>query len=182
MLFTYFYLGFVAVLFPKAKIIHSIRNPLDTSLSSYFTNFMSKGSDMEWTSSLENIGFSYAKYIEIMKHWKKVLPIPILDVHYEDMVENFEDNARKIIDFCDLGWQSECLEFYKAKRSVQTASVSQVRQPVYKSSVSRWLPYAKHLSPLVEELGEMVKDDYDQLKKSGCNFKIKKQGLLKWFS
>lgn len=181
MLFNFMYLGLVAILFPKAKIIHSKRSPLDTSLSCFSIYFVSNGSDNEWSSSLDNIGFSYRLYDDLMNHWKDVLPLPILDVQYEGMVENLEDNARKIIDFCGLEWEPQCLEFYKSKRSVQTASVNQVRQPIYKGSVSRWPPYAKHLGPLVEQLGDLVTEDYEQLKELGCEFKIKKQGLFKRF-
>ena len=179
MLSNYFYLGFIAVLFPKAKIIHSMRHPLDSSISSFFTNFVSNGNDNEWRSSLKNIGFYYKQYNDLMIHWKKVLPIKILDVNYEDMVVNLEPKAREIIGFCGLEWESQCLDFYKSKRSVQTASVSQVRQPIYQSSLSRWPPYAKYLGPLVEELGDIVEGDYEQLRKSGCEFKVKKPSLIK---
>lgn len=181
MLTEYYYLGLIAILFPNAKIIHSMRHPLDSSLSSYFTNFVSSGTEKEWDSTLENIGFTYKKHHEVMMHWKNVLPLPILDIQYEDMVDDLETNARKIIEFCDLEWEEGCLEFYKLKRSVQTASVSQVRKPIYKSSVSRWPPYAKYLGPLVEELGDIVQDDYEQLKELGCEFKVKKPSLFKRF-
>ena len=181
MLFNFYYLGLIAIMYPNAKIIHSMRNPLDTCLSIYFTNFVSNGTEDEWGSSLENIGFYYRQYHAVMKHWCEVLPIDILDIQYEDTVENFEEQARKIIDFCDLPWEPQCLEFYKSKRSVHTASVSQVRQPIYKSSVSRWPPYAKYLGPLVEQLGDIVKDDYEQLRELGCDFKVKKGLLSKLF-
>jgi len=182
MLFHFLHLGLIALLFPNAKIIHSVRNPLDTCLSCFFTDFESNGTEKEWTSSLDNIGFFYRKYFEIMSYWKETLSIPILDIYYEDMVDDLEHNARKILDFCDLDWEQQCLEFYKSKRSVQTASVSQVRQPIYKSSVSRWPSYAKHLGPLVEQLGDIVKDDYEQLRELGCEFKVKKGLLGKLFS
>lgn len=181
MLYNYMYLGLIAILFPKAKIIHSMRNPLDSSLSCFNIHFISNGVDNEWSSSFDNIGFCYRMYREIMEHWKKVLPIPVLDVRYESMVENLEDNARHIIKFCGLEWEPQCLEFYKSKRSVQTASVTQVRKPIYKSSVARWEPYAKYLIPLVEQLGDIVKDDYKRLRELGCEFKVKEKGLFKRF-
>jgi len=181
MLYNHIYLGVIAILFPKAKIIHSRRNPLDSCLSCFNVYFTSNGSDNEWSSSFDNIGFSYRLYTDLMKYWEEVLPLPILDVQYEDMVENFEDNTRKIIEFCDLEWEPQCLEFHKSKRSVQTASVSQVRQPIYSSSVSRWPQYAKYLGPLVEQLGDLVNDDFEKLRELGCEFNIKKQGLLKRF-
>ena len=181
MLYNFVYLGLIAIVLPKAKIIHSMRNPLDTCLSNYFISFEPGETEDEMNSSLENLGHYYTIYYELMEHWKKVLPIKILDVHYEDMVSDFEQQARNIVNYCSLEWQESCLEFYKAKRSVQTASLTQVRQPIYSSSVSRWPPYAKHLGPLVEQLGDLVKDDYAQLRELGCEFKVKKQGLLKRF-
>ena len=181
MLFTHFYLGFVAMLFPNAKIINCNRNPLDNCLSIFFTDLEINSAADEWSSSLKTIGFRYKQYNKLMQYWKKTLNLQILDVQYENMVENLEENARQIIKHCGLEWEPQCLEFYKSKRSVQTASVSQVRRPIYKTSVSRWVPYAKHLTPLVEELGDLVEGDYEQLRELGCNFKVKNKGMFKRF-
>jgi hypothetical protein len=83
-----------------------------------------------------------------MEHWKKVLPVPVLDVDYEQTVEDLEGTARKMIEFCGLEWDPACLAFHESKRTVRTASLSQVRQPVYKKSVQRWKNYEKPLEQL----------------------------------
>lgn len=163
-LFNYENLGLIAMLFPNAKIIHTKRHPLDTGLSCYLTGF---STGLSWTSNLEYIGKYYRDYIELMDYWHKTLPIPILDVQYEDIVADLEINVRHILEFCGLKWEDSCLEFYKSKRSVNTASILQVRQPVYKSSVQRWIPYAKYLQPLIFALGDLLKSDYDKIDSLG---------------
>jgi len=91
-----------------------------------------------------------------MEHWRKVLPAgAFLDVRYEDVVDDLETNARRIIDFCGLEWTDACVNFHTNKRTVRTSSYAQVRQPIYKSSVERWRPYEKELAPLLDALGEL---------------------------
>ena len=162
-LFNYQILGLIAVLFPNARIIHSMRHPLDTCLSCYMTGF----TFTPWTHNLEYIGKYYRDYVDIMAHWRKVLPTPILDIHYEDLVMDTEKNAQSIIEFCGLEWEDKCLDFYKTKRGINTASIWQVRQPIYKSAVQRWVPYAKHLQPLILALGDLLEDDYAQIESLG---------------
>jgi tetratricopeptide (TPR) repeat protein len=164
-LFNFMALGFIATLFPEARIIHTKRHPLDSSFSCYMTNFVF--SETAWTHNLEYIGKYYQDYVDIMNHWHKNLPIPILDVQYENMIANPEDNARRIIEFCNLEWEDECLEFYKTKRGINTASIWQVRQPIYKTAMQRWVPYAKHLQPLILALGDVLEDDYEQIESLG---------------
>ena len=89
-----------------------------------------------------------------MDHWGEVLPSPILDVAYEDMVTDHETMCRTIIDFCGLEWDDACLQFHKTERTVKTASTWQVRQPLYNSSVGRWRNYEKHMEPLANALGD----------------------------
>jgi len=164
-LFNHYRLGFIATLFPNAKIINTIRHPLDTSFSCYLTGF--NFTESTWTHSLEYIGKYYRDYMSIMEHWRSVLPTPILDVHYEDVVLDTETNARRILEFCGLEWEESCLEFYKSKRSVTTASHWQVRQPIYKSAMQRWIPYAKYLQPLILSLGDLVENDYELIESLG---------------
>ena len=107
-----------------------------------------------------------------MEYWKQRFPTKILDIRYEDMVQDVENNSRRIIDFIELDWEDACLEFYKSDRVVQTASLWQVRNPIYKSSVGRWQHYAKHLGPLVESLGDILTDeDYQALREEGLEAK-----------
>lgn len=163
-LFNHEFAGYIALLFPNAKIIHAKRHPLDTALSCYMTSF---SAGLDWTNDLQYIGKYYRAYVELMDYWHKTLPIPILDMQYEDVVENPENQVRHLLQFCDLEWEEQCLDFYKSKRSVNTASIWQVRQPVYKSSVQRWVPYAKHLQPLILELGDLLEADYDKIESLG---------------
>jgi len=145
------YLGFVAHLFPGAKLIDCRRDPVDNCLSCYMQNFSRRH---EYSNNLKDLVFVYKEYERIMDYWNKHLPIPIFRAQYEEMVEDHENSVRKLLDFCELEWDDNVLEFYKTKRNVQTASVVQVRQPLYKSAINRWKRYEKHLTPLIEGLGE----------------------------
>lgn len=164
-LFNYRNLGLIAKLFPKARIIHARRHPLDTSFSCYITGFSI--TEDTWTHNMEHIGAYYRGYKDLMEHWHKVLPIPILDIDYENMVQDTESNTKRILEFCNLEWEDECLEFYNTKRAVNTASIWQVRQPVYKSSMQRWVPYAKHLQPMILALGDVLEADYEKFESLG---------------
>ena len=136
------YIGLISLLFPQARIIHCTRNPLDTILSIYFQNF---SYSHKYASNLKNIAHTYNAYRRLMKHWDQVVDIPILTVSYEDMVEQQEATTRSLLDFCELEWNDDVLQFHKTKRDVGTASYDQVRQPMYKTSKARWKNYEKHL-------------------------------------
>ncbi len=144
------YLWLIALLFPRAKIIHCQRNPIDTCLSCFFKSFTE---GYGFKNDLRTLGLYYRLYQRLMEHWHSVLPVPILDVQYEDMVNNQGQVSRRIVEFCGLGWDESCLEFYKNKRPVQTASFLQVRRGIYKTSVGRWKKYEKYLTPLLNILG-----------------------------
>lgn len=151
---NFFAVGLIHLMLPNAKIIHVNRNPVDTCLSCFTRLFNRK---QEQTYDLAELGHYYVDYIRLMAHWRKVLPAgAFLDVQYEDIVANQEAQARRMLDFCGLEWNEACLDFHKHKRSIRTASVTQVRQPIYSSSVERWRPYEKHLGPLLEALGDLV--------------------------
>ncbi len=175
-------LGFILTLFPNARIIHSMRHPLDTALSCYFQHFRASVY-MEWTNDLSMLGQYYRGYAELMAFWKKRFPGQILDVRYEDMTQDLENNARRIVEFVGLEWEEACLDFHKSKRVVQTASLWQVRQPIYKTSVARWRPYAKHLGPLVEALGDILtEEDYQALQEEGLDIKRPSNWLGRLFA
>ncbi|MEG3638332.1 tetratricopeptide repeat-containing sulfotransferase family protein [Magnetococcus sp. PR-3] len=152
LLFNYLYLGVIAELFPGARVVHTVRNPLDTCLSIYFQNF-TRG--QRWMQSLEEIGHYYVAYHNLMNHWRNVLPIKIYDVIYEDVVENPHLEVERLLDYLALPWHEGCLSFHTNKRAVQTASAQQVRQPIYKSSKQRWRNYEAQLSRLKEILGAL---------------------------
>lgn len=142
-------LGLIEKLFPHARIIHTTRHPLDTCLSCYFQNF---GNTHSYSSNLRALGEVYQIYQKLMVHWRKTLSIRILDVNYETLVRNPETTVRTLLEFCELPWDPRCLEFYKSKRYVNTASYDQVRQPIYHNSIERWKHYETHLSELIETL------------------------------
>ncbi len=145
-------LGFIRLILPRAKIIHVKRDPIDTCLSCFSLNFAE--TNLAFTYDLGELGRHYRRYLDLMDHWRLVMPeSSMLEVQYEDLIENFEAGARRIVDYCGLPWDDRCLEFHQTERTVRTASVSQVRQPIYRSSVQRWRRYEKHLGPLLEALG-----------------------------
>jgi tetratricopeptide (TPR) repeat protein len=149
MLTNYQRLGLIATLFPRARIIYCRRNPLDMGLSCYSRDLASMPI---WASDLWAIGHVYRECERLMAHWHQVLPIPILELAYEDVVSDLEGSARRLIDHCGLDWETICLEFYRADRRVKTASLEQVRRPIYDSSVDRWRRFERHLAPLREAL------------------------------
>ena len=143
-------LGLISLLFPKGRVIHCQRDPVDTCLSIYFQNF-SEGHGFAY--DLREIGKAYNLYLQMMEHWGKVLDYPILNINYEELVNNQESVTRRLLDFCDIAWDDKCLQFQDSERMVYTASSDQVRRPIYKSSLSRWKNYQAFLGPLIEELG-----------------------------
>lgn len=158
MLFNYLHLGLIALMFPNAKVIHCRRNPLDICTSCYFVKF-SNVQKLPFTADLEALGIYYREYDRLMAHWREVLPIPMLEVTYEELIEDQEAESRRIVEFLGLDWEEECLNFYKQEKSVRTASWVQVRQPIYKTSAGRWKLYEKQLAPLREALGDLVPDN-----------------------
>ncbi|MCH7539692.1 MAG: tetratricopeptide repeat protein [Proteobacteria bacterium] len=148
---NYLRLGIIALLFPKASIIHCRRDPLDTCLSCYFQHF--RRGIQQFSYDLGNLARVYRQYERLMDHWRRASPVPILEVAYEELVSNQEKVSRQIIEFCGLEWDDKCLAFYEHERTVRTASLWQVRQPIYASSVGRWRHYEKYLGPLKEALG-----------------------------
>jgi hypothetical protein len=148
MLENFLHLGLIATLFPRARIIHCRRDPLDTCVSCYLQFF--HGLDFTW--DLADLGSYYRDYQRLMAHWQTVLPMPILDINYEDLVADVEDQSRRLLTFCGLDWNDRCLRFYENPRAVRTVSKLQVRRPIYTSSVGRWRHYAAHLGPLQEAL------------------------------
>ena len=147
LLTNYFFVGMLNLLFPKAKVIHTLRDPVDTCLSGFTKLFKD---DMPHSYELGELGRYYGKYRELMKHWETVLPDGfMITVQYEDVVSDTEKEARRLIEFLGLPWSDKCVDFHKSDRPVKTASVAQVRKPIYKTSVKRWKKYGDGLQPLV---------------------------------
>lgn len=145
---NFFYIGMIHLMLPEAKIIHAMRDPMDSCFSNYARLF---NDTMEFAYDLGTLGRYYARYITLMRHWHTVLPQgSILDLRYEDMVADTEGQARRVLDHVGLPWDDNCLAFHRNKRHVKTASVAQVRKPIYKTSVARWQRFEKHLQPLLD--------------------------------
>jgi tetratricopeptide (TPR) repeat protein len=144
-------LGFIAMLFPGARVIHARRNAVDTCWSCY-QNRLNDGH--RYSRDLRTLGLYYREYLRLMEHWKKVLPLRIYESNYEELTADPEVKARELIDFIGLEWDPACLKFHEARSTVRTISLHQVRQPVNTKSVERWRRYEKHLGPLLEALGD----------------------------
>ena len=150
LLTNYFYIGLLHLIFPNAKFINTRRDPIDSSLSAFTKLFKD---DMPHSYDMGELGRYYRKYDALMKHWEAVLPPGVLKVvEYENVVADTEKEARGIIEFLGLEWDDKMLEFYKSSRPVKTASVAQVRQPIYKTAVKRWKKYGKGLQPLIDAI------------------------------
>jgi tetratricopeptide (TPR) repeat protein len=143
--------GLMTRMFPKARIIHCRRDPMDNCLSCFAQYFRADG--LGWSTDLVDMSHQYCLYRRLMAHWRDVLPAGrMLEINYEDTVADLEGQARKLVEFCGLDWEDDCLEFHKTERAVSTASREQVRNPIYTSSVGRWKRYGEGVMPLIESL------------------------------
>jgi hypothetical protein len=147
---NFLFVGLIHLIFPNASIIHTCRDPVDTCLSCFSNLFVS---NQPHTYDLAELGRYHRGYSELMAHWREVLPpARMLDVQYESLVDDFEKEARRIVDYCGLDWQDSCLEFYRRTQPVRTASMAQVRRPIYRTSVGRPRPDDAALNPLLNAL------------------------------
>jgi len=143
---NFFFIGFIRLMLPGAKIIHVRRDPLDTCLSCYTRLF---NNTMDFTYDLKALGNYYSRYARLMQHWQEVLPAgTIFTISYEGLVKDPRRHVQQLLEYVGLPWDDACLEFYRNPRQVKTASVNQVRQPLYQSSIGRWQRYAVQLEPL----------------------------------
>jgi Flp pilus assembly protein TadD len=147
---NFLFAGLIHLALPKATIIHAVRDPVDTCVSCFATDFTN---GHEHTYDLAELGRYYRHYRALIKHWHDVLPPGrIIDVQYEELVGDLQGVARRIVAHCGLSWDARCLDFYRAERPVRTASAVQVRKPIYKNSVGRWRKYEPFVAPLLAEL------------------------------
>ena len=147
--YNFLHLGLIATLLPQARIIHCRRDPLDTCVSCFFRNF---ADPFPFRHDLRHLGMYYREYERLMAHWRQVLPIPIFEVQYEELTADPDRVIRPLIAHCGLPWDDRCARFYETQRPVRTASMLQVRKPMYRSAVGRWKRYEAQLQPLVEVL------------------------------
>jgi tetratricopeptide (TPR) repeat protein len=148
--------GLIALMLPNAKIIDARRHPLDACLSCWRQLF-AKGQN--FTYDLTEIGEYYLQYQRMMDHWARVLPGRVLTVQYEEVVADFEAQARRLLGFCGLPWQDACLRFHESERPVRTPSAEQVRQPIYDRSVGHFRHYEHHLQELIDVIAP-IRDRY----------------------
>ena len=145
--------GLIALILPNAKVINARRNPLDSCMSCYKQLFY-KG--QKFSYDLVKLGQYYLEYQRMMDYWNAILPGKVLDVQYEDMVADQENQTRRLLEYCNLDWEENCLRFYETDRAVVTASSEQVRLPIYSGSVNSWRRFEKHLGPLIEVLEPLL--------------------------
>ena len=145
-----YYAGLIHMALPNAKIILCRRDPMAVCLSIYKLYF---SGPQPFAYDMEELAHQYLLQQELMDHWREAIPDQVYDLQYETLVENQEEESKKLFQFLGLDWQEQCLEFYKSKRSVKTASLVQVRNPIYTSSLKPWEPYAKELEPIARILG-----------------------------
>lgn len=149
------HIGLLHLILPNARVINARRHPLDSCLGCYKQLF---GKGQNFTYDMEDLSIYYRQYHEIMKHWHKVLPGKVLDVHYEETVTDLDTQVRRILDHCGLPFEPACVRFHETDRAVKTASSEQVRQPIYKSALGTWRRYEKHLGPWIEDLAEILEE------------------------
>jgi len=140
------WIGFIKILFPNSKIIHCNREAMDTCFSNYKNSFGVKS--LEFSYTLEDLATYHNMYKDLMNFWNNVFCNEIYNIHYEKLVVDQEAETKKLLDFCNLDWDKNCLLPHKNKKRVATASLEQVRNPIYKSSLKKWENYSKHLTTL----------------------------------
>lgn len=148
---NFLFLGYIALMFPQARIIHCNRNPMDTCLSIYTQKFTQHH---PYAYDLAELGAYYKQYQRLMSHWESLLGDRILTLQYEDLLSDPEGKSRELIDHVGLDWNDRCLHFHESNRPVQTACHLQVRQKIYTTSRERWRNYAAWLGPLRSALGD----------------------------
>jgi tetratricopeptide (TPR) repeat protein len=153
---NFLYIGLISLMFPNAKIIHLKRDPMAICFSCYKKRF---NSGHDYSYDLQDLGNYYLGYQDLMNHWYSVLPGRIYTVEYEKLTSDFETETRRLIDHCGLEWDDACLQFHKSKRAVRTASLSQVRKPIYTKAVSFWRNYEQQLKPLADILQAAEAED-----------------------
>ena len=147
---NFLHLGLITMLFSRARVIHVIRDPMDTCLSIYFQAFNELHS---YARDLSDLGYYYRSiYEKLMAHWRRVLEIPMFEIRYEDLVTQPDRWIPRLVEYCGVEWDDCCMRFYDTERAVNTPSYEQVRQPLYARSVGRWRHYEKQLEPLRIEL------------------------------
>lgn len=144
-------IGLIHLMLPNARIIDARRHPLDSCFGTFKQHF---AYGQTFSYDLFEIGEFYLQYRRMMRHWQQVLPGRVLEIRYEDVVADQEAQTRRLLDWCGLSWEKDCLRYWETERAVRTASSEQVRRPIYASSVNHWQNFREQLAPLIEQLGD----------------------------
>ena len=150
---NFVHIGLIHLILPNAKVIDARRNPMACCFSCYKQLF---GEGQEFTYGLEEVGRYYRAYVRLMDHWDEVLPGFVLRVMHEDVVDGLETQVRRILEFCDLPFEENCIRYHETERNIRTPSSEQVRQPIYREGIDRWRRYEAHLEPLRDALGPEI--------------------------
>lgn len=147
------HLGLIRLMFPNAKIIDARRNPMACCFSAYKQLF---ADGQEFSYSLTDLGHYYRDYVELMAHWDNVLPGYVLRVENEALIADFENEVRRLLDFCGLPFEENCLHYYQTERDIRTPSSEQVRKPISRAGVDQWRNFEEFLDPLKSALGPLA--------------------------
>jgi tetratricopeptide (TPR) repeat protein len=150
---NFLHIGLIHLILPNSKIIDARRHPMAGCFAG-FKQLFAQG--QTFTYDLEHIGYYYRNYVKVMDHWDTVLPGRVLRVQYEDVVADTEQQIRRILDYCELPFEEQCLRFYDTDRAIRTPSSEQVRQPIFTEGLEQWRNFEKHLDPLKEALGPLL--------------------------
>jgi hypothetical protein len=153
------HLGLIHLMLPNARIIDARREPMGCCFSNLKQLF---ANGQEFTYGIEDIARYYRTYLELMRHWDRVLPGRVLRVYHEDVVDDLEGNVRRLLEFCGLEFEPACIEFHKTVRSVRTASSEQVRQPIFREGLDQWRHFEPWLAPLKNALGDALNHYRDE--------------------
>ena len=154
---NFLHIGLIRLILPNAKVIDARRHPMACCFSGFKQLF---GKGQEFTYGLYEIGRYYDGYVRLMDHWDRVLPGFVLRVMHEDVVQDLDQQVRRILNFCNLPFEERCIHFHKTKRNIRTPSSEQVKQPIDRSAVEQWRYYEKHLQPLRDALGAEILQRY----------------------
>ena len=150
---NFLYVGLILLAMPNAKIINTVRNPMDNCFGC-FKQLWAEGQN--FTYDLDDLGRYYRDYHRLMVHWQAIFGDKIYSVNYEAVVADLETNVKALLDYCGLAMEEQCLRFHETERAVNTASSEQVRQPIYTSAVAYWKHFDEHLQPLKDALGDLA--------------------------
>ena len=146
------WIGIIKMLFPNSKIIHCQRDPKDNILSLYKNNF---DDSLDYTYNFDDLFLFYKEYLELMKFWTNSIPNQIFDANYEKIINDPENEIKKLLNFCELEFESNCLKFYETKRAIKTVSSNQARQPLYSSSISSYRKYEKQMKDIFTKIDNL---------------------------